>query len=94
MRGHIIAEYDFLHQGMEHHLYVTGAEGAENEFRFEVRRIPHGGIEPETEYERVVDFTKLLAQCPNTTLDQLIQAEVNSIRHEVFAEEQIHAHDP
>ena len=30
----------------------------------------------------------------NTTIDQLISAELDSVKHEVSAEEDIHAHDP
>ncbi len=94
MIGHIIAEERFLHQGVDHHLFVSAIEGAENEFRFEVRRIPPGGTEPSTVFEKTVDFTALLDQCPNTTLDQLIAAELAAARCEVNSEEEIHAHDP
>ena len=56
MRGHIIAEDRFLHQGVDHHVFVTGIESMENEYRFEVRRIPPGRAEPETEFEKTIDF--------------------------------------
>lgn len=94
MIGHIVAEDRFLHQGVDHHLFVTRSETNENEFRFEVRCIPPGRSEQETIYERVVDFTEMLAQCPNTTVDQLIDAELTAVRLEVFADEAPHAHDP
>lgn len=94
MRGHIIAEIQFLHQGVDHHAFVTVIENAENEYRFEVRRTAPGNDHPETVYEKVVDLSMKLAQCPNTTIDQLITAELASIKYEVNAEEEIHAHDP
>lgn len=94
MRGHIIAEEQFLHLGIEHHLFVSAIENAPHEYRFEVRRIAPGGDHPDTIYEKLVDLSADLAQCPNTTIDQLITAEITSIRHEVYAEEDIHAHDP
>lgn len=94
MVGHIIVEDRFLHQGIDHHLFVTRSESNGNEFRFEVRCIPPGKSEFESIYERIVDFTAMLAHCPNTTVDQLIDAELTSVRLEVFAEEAPHAHDP
>lgn len=94
MRGHIIAEKQFLHQGIDHHVFVTAIENAEYEYRFEVRRIAPGGDRPETIYERVVDLSSELAKCPNTTIDQLIEAELDGIQREVNAEEDIHVHDP
>ena len=94
MRGHIVAEEQFLHQGVDHHAFVTEIEHADHEYRFEVRRIAPGGDQPETVYEKVVDLSSELARCPNTTIDQLIVAELAAIRHKVNAEEEIHAHDP
>ena len=94
MRGHIIAEDHFLHQGVDHHLFVTSIEHAEHEHRFEVRRILPGNDMPETEFEKTVDFSALLSQCANTTIDQLIEAELVAIKRSVKAEEEIHAHDP
>lgn len=94
MIGHIIEEERFLHQGIDHHLFVTRSEENENEFRFEVRRIPPGGDHQETLFEKIVDLSAELAQCPNTTMDQLITAELESIKHDVLVEEDIHAHDP
>jgi len=94
MRGHIIAETQFLHQGIDHHAFVTAIENAENEYRFEVRRVAPGGDHPETIYEKIVDLSHELTQCPNTTIDQLINAELDTIRQKVNAEEDIHAHDP
>ncbi len=94
MIGHIVVEDRFLHQGIDHHLFVTQSEENEYEFRFEVRCIPQGKAEYESVYERVVDLTDMLAQCPNTTVNQLIEAELSSVRLEVFADEAPHAHDP
>ena len=94
MRGHIIAEEQFLHQGIDHHIFVTAIENADSEYRFEVRRIAPGAAHAETVYEKVVDLSSTLAQCPNTTIDQLIRAELDNIKHEVSTEEDIHAHDP
>lgn len=94
MIGYIVAEERFLHQGIDHHLYVTRSDENGNEFRFEVRYIPPGTDEYETLYERMVDFTDQLEQCPNTNIDQLINAELAAIRLEVLADEEIHAHDP
>lgn len=94
MRGHIIAEAQFLHHGLDHHVFVTAIENADNEYRFEVRCIAPGGDRPETIYEKVADLSHELARCPNTTIDQLISAELDTIKHEVSAEEDIHAHDP
>jgi hypothetical protein len=94
MRGHIIAEEQFLHQAIEHHLFVTAIEGAKNEYRFEVRRIPPGRDEPETIFEKIENLSGQLAQCPNTTIDQLINAELCTIKKAVSSEEDIHAHDP
>ncbi len=94
MRGHIIAEKQFLHQGIDHHVFVTAIDNAEKEYRFEVRCIAPGGEHPETIYEKVINLSSALAQQPNSTIDQLIEAELTAIRHEVYAEEDIHAHDP
>ena len=94
MRGHIIAEEQFLHQGIDHHVFVTAIENADKEYRFEVRRIAPGGDHPEPIYEKVVDLSSELARCPNTTINQLIEAELMTIRHEVCAEEDLHVHDP
>jgi len=94
MRGHIIAEERFLHQGIEHHLYVTASDGAEHEYRFEVRRLPAGGDHRETVFEKTEDLSEQLIQCPNTTVDQLIYAEMTAVRRAVLEEEDLHAHDP
>ena len=94
MRGHIIAEDRFLHQGVDHRLYVTVSDGAECEYRFEVRRIPAGGDHQEVLFEKTEDLSQQLAQCPNTTIDQLIHAEMAAVRKAVFAEEELHANDP
>ena len=94
MRGHIVAEDRFLHQGIDHHLFVTQIENEENEYRFEVTRIPPGGATPETVFEKLVDFSSRLKQGRDLTLEQLIAAELSSVRDAVFADEDIHAHDP
>jgi len=94
MRGHIIVEDRFLHQGIDHHLFVADIEGAEHEYRFEVRRIQPGRAEPETIFEKTEDLSGQLVQCPNTTIDQLIAAELRAIKKAVTDEEKAHAHDP
>lgn len=94
MRGHIIAEDRFLHQGIDHHLFVTTSDGAMHEFRFEIRRIQPGGTQPETIFEKTEDLSGQLAQCPNTTIDQLITAEMAAVKRAVFDDEDRHVHDP
>ena len=94
MRGHIIVEDRFLYQGIDHHLFITVSDGAEHEYRFEVRRTLPGGDHSETVFEKTEDLSAQLAHCPNTTIDQLIDAERVAIRNAVTAEEDIHAHDP
>jgi hypothetical protein len=94
MRGHIVEEDRFLHQGIDHHLFVTAADGTEREYRFEVRRIAPGGADTETIYEKIVDFSPQLTQTPSISIEQLIQAELQTIKEAVNAEEDIHAHDP
>jgi hypothetical protein len=94
MRGHIIAEDRFLHQGVDHHLFVTQADGAEYEYRFEVRSIVPGNAHPETAYEKTVDLSVWLKKDPATNIGELLCDEITIIKKEVFAEEEIHAHDP
>ena len=94
MRGHIIAEDRFLHQGVDHHLFVTQADGAEHEYRFEVRRIAPGGDHPETIYEKTEDLSPWMEKDPNSDIGELLCEEMSLIKKEVFAEEEIHAHDP
>jgi hypothetical protein len=94
MRGRIITEDRFMHQGIDHHVFVTGIEGVDHEYRFEVRRIPPGSDAPETEFEKTVDFSGRLTQSPDRTIEQLIQAELSAIKKAVNDEEDIHAHDP
>jgi|GEM_PF-6713819 len=94
MRGHIIAEDRFLHQGIDHHLFVTGIESIENEYRFEVRCIRPGGAEPETVFENCINYTEALGQAAGRSVDELIQAELATIRSAVFADEDLHVHDP
>ena len=93
MRGHIITEDRFLHQGMDHHLFVSQADGAENEYRFEVRRIAPGKDQPETVYEKTEDLTAPLA-ASGSAVEELLKNEIELIKKDVFAEEEIHAHDP
>lgn len=94
MRGHIIAEDKFMHQGIDHHLFVTQADGAQNEYRFEVRRIAPGADHAETIYEKTEDLTPWMEQDPNAEIGQLLCNELGVIKKEVFAEEDLHAHDP
>ena len=94
MRGHIIAEERFLHQSIDHHLFVTASDDAENECRFEVRRILPGGGEPETVFEKTIDFSAHLEQSPGTTIDKLIHNELEAVKKSVNEEEDLHAHDP
>ena len=61
MRGHIIAEEQFLHQGIDHHVFVTAIENAEHEYRFDVRRIAPGADQAETIYEKAVDLSSALS---------------------------------
>lgn len=90
MRGRIIAEERFLHQGIDHHLFVTGIEGARHQYRFEVRRILPGHEEPATEFEKTVDFSDR----PDGPIEELLQAELRAIKQAVTDEEALHAHDP
>ena len=90
MRGHIVAEERFLRQGVDHHLFVTGIENFEHEYRFEVRRIPPGSDHPETIFEKTFDFSGQ----PKSSIDELIKAKLQAIQKEVTEEETIHAHDP
>ena len=95
MRAHIIAEDRFLHQNIDHHLFVTAADGAEHEYRFEVRRTAPGTDHPESVFEKTENLSPLLGRCPNTTIDQLITAEMQAVKNSVTSEEdEIHAHDP
>ena len=94
MRGHIVAEDRFLHQGIDHHLFVTGIENVENEYRFEVTRIPPGGETPETIFEKLVNFSAELSQSPNASLDDLMTAELSAIKIAVYGDEDLHVHDP
>ena len=94
MRGHIIAEERFLHQGVDHHLFVTGIDDAENEYRFEVRRIPPGSDQPETVFEKTIDFSAPSDQRPAEPIDKLIHIELEAIKKTVNEEEDIHTHDP
>jgi len=94
MRGHIIAEDRFLHQGIDHHLFVTGIDDAEHEYRFEVRRILPGTDQPETVFEKTEDLSIPLAQNTGASVDQLIDAELRAIKKSVTDEEIIYANDP
>jgi hypothetical protein len=94
MRGHIITEEQFLHQGIDHHIFVTAIENAENEYRFEVRRIAPGADHADTVYEKVVDLSSAFAKNPGVSIDPLIREQLDIVRLAVCAEEDIHAHDP
>lgn len=92
MRGHIIAEDKFMHQGIDHHLFVTQSDGAEHEYRFEVRRIAPGADQAETIYEKTEDLSKWVAK--DNDIGELLCDELTLIKKEVFAEEDLHANDP
>ncbi len=92
MRGHIIAEDKFMHQNIDHHLFVTQADGAENEYRFEVRRVAPGADHAETIYEKIEDFSKWVAR--KNDIGELICDEITLIKNRIFAEEDLHANDP
>ena len=94
MRGHIVAEDRFLHQGIDHHLFVSGIENVENEYRIEVTRIPPGGEVPETIFEKLVNFSAELSQSPNVSLDDLMTAELTAVKTAVYGDEDLHVHDP
>jgi len=94
MRGHIVAEERFLHQGIDHHLFVTQIENEENEYRFEVTRIPPGGETSETIYEKLVNFSTELAQPPSTSIVKLISTELAVVKASVCGDEDLHIHDP
>ena len=94
MIGQIVEEERFLHQGIDHHLFVVRSEENESEYRFEVQCVPPGDDERHTIYERIVDFSEQLDQSAGATIDQLIGAELAAIRLEVFADEAPHANDP
>ena len=90
MRGHIIKENRFLHQGIDHHLFVTGIENSEHEYRFEVRRTPPGGDHSETVFEKTINFSGRT----ESSIEERLSAELQTIQKEVTDEEDIHAHDP
>jgi hypothetical protein len=94
MRGHIVVEHRFLHHGAVYHQFVTANDGAEHEYRFEMRRVQPGSDHSESIFEKTEDLSGQLALCPGTTIDQLIDAELRAIKHVVMVEEDIHTHDP
>jgi len=94
MIGQIVAEEHFLHHGMHHQLFVVRSEQEENEYRFEVRRTAPGADHPESVYEKTVAFSPDMLVEPDNSIGPLIDAEIDKIRREVTAEEDIHAHDP
>ena len=94
MRGHIIAEDRFMHQGIDHHLFVTQADGADHEYRFEVRRVAPGADHAETIYEKTEDLSNRLSGEPETAVGEALCAELGLIKKEVFEVEDLHAHDP
>ena len=94
MRGHIIHEERFLHQGIDHHLFVTQADGAEHEYRFEVRQLVPGSDQHKTVFEKTEDFAPTLRKGA-LTAEQLIESKLAAIKQTVTAEEDdLHAHDP
>lgn len=95
MRGHIIVEDRFLHLGIDHHLFVTASDGAEHEYRFEVRRIAPGADHPETIYEKTENLAAWLERAPTTSAGELLCEEITLIKAKIMDEEdEIHAHDP
>ncbi len=94
MRGHIVAEERFLHQGIDHHLFVTDIETVKNEYRFEVIRVPPGGAAAEAVFEKFVDFSKPLSLKPNAIIEQLIALEIAAIKAAVNTDEDLHVHHP
>jgi len=92
MRGHIITEDRFMHQGIDHRLFVTQADGAEHDYRFEVRRTAPGKDHPETIYEKTEDLTAALAK--GMDIGELLCSELSIIKNKVFNEEDLHTHDP
>ncbi len=94
MRGHIIAEDRFLHQGIDHHLFVTQADGAEHEYRFEVRRVAPGADHPETIYEKTEDLSSRVDREPAIEIGEVLCAELGVIKKAIFDEEDLHANDP
>ena len=94
MRGHIIAEDRFLHQGIEHHLFVTQVDGAEYEYRFAVKRMAPGADHPETMYEKVEDLSSRFSKNAELEIGELLCNELGAIKKEIFEEEELHAHDP
>ncbi|QBG48329.1 hypothetical protein EGM51_13355 [Verrucomicrobia bacterium S94] len=94
MRGHIIIEDRFMHQGIDHHLFVTKADGAEHEYRFEVRRTAPGADQPETIYEKIEDLAARIEQDPNAEIGHLLCSKLSIIKKDVFTEEDLRANDP
>jgi len=94
MNGILIAQQEFLHQGMRHQVSAYAMENMEAEICFEVTRTVPGADKPETVFEKCVNMTTDLAQCPNTTLDQLVDAELTAVRNAVCADEDLDVHDP
>lgn len=89
-----MAEDRFLHQGIDHHLFVTQADGAEYEFRFEVRRAAPGSDHPETIFEKTEDLSLWKERDPNASIGELLCEELSIIKKEVFTEEDLHTNDP
>ncbi|MCF7848694.1 MAG: hypothetical protein K9M45_07590 [Kiritimatiellales bacterium] len=94
MNGRLIARQEFLHQGMAHQVSAYAMENMEAEICFEVTRTEAGSDAPETVFEKCVNMAGDLAQCSNTTLDQLIDAELTAVRNAVCADEDLDVHDP
>jgi hypothetical protein len=94
MRGHIIAEDKFLHMGIDHHLFVMQVDGAEHEYRFEVRRTAPGAVDAETIYEKTEDLSDRLSGASETDIGEILSSELAVIKQEIFDEEDLHIHDP
>lgn len=95
MRGHIIIEELFIHQGTEHQLLVSVSDGVDNEYRFEVRRNVQGTDLQDIIFDKTENLSALFSQCPNTTMDQLITAEQQKVKNAVINEEdELLAHAP
>jgi hypothetical protein len=79
---------------MAHQVSAYAMENMEVEICFEVTRTVPGGDAPETVFEKCINLANDLKQCSNTTLDQLIDAELTSVRNAVCADEDLDVHDP
>ena len=94
MIGHIVAEERFLHQGIDHHLFVVQSEQIETEYRFEARRVAPGEDHAVTIYEKTVDFAARPDAASASSIEDLVQKEISTVRRIICSEEDLHAHDP